>query len=246
MSSLLEITDRLRRELDNLRFSSPAAYVYNPLGYAREAHEQYLRRYGQGDKEAVFLGMNPGPWGMAQTGVPFGEVSAVRDWLKIVAPVQKPPQEHPRKMVTGFSCHRSEVSGRRLWGLIRDRFGSPELFFDRFFVVNYCPLLFLDEEGRNVTPERLRPVERRALGEVCDTALRRMMECIRPACVVGIGNFAAEQARTALEGEPIRIVKILHPSPSNPEANRCWAERVLVQLGDAAIDFQARGEIEAH
>lgn len=237
MKTLLEITQCLREDLAALSFSSPAAYVYNPLVYAGEAHERYLCRYGEGAKEAVFLGMNPGPWGMAQTGVPFGEVSVVRDWLKIETAVQKPPLEHPRKKVTGFSCHRSEVSGKRLWGLIRERFGEPESFFARFFVINYCPLLFLDEEGRNVTPERLRPAERRALGEACDRALRRMIEYIGPACVVGIGNFAAEQARVALESLPLRVIKILHPSPSNPEANRCWAERVLLQLHEAGIDF---------
>ena len=36
-------------------------------------------------KRVVFLGMNPGPFGMAQVGVPFGEVAAVRDWLRIDA-----------------------------------------------------------------------------------------------------------------------------------------------------------------
>ena len=237
MNGLEQATDWLREELEGLSFSSPVEYVYNPLVYAREAHEMYLRRYGGGAKEAVFLGMNPGPWGMTQTGVPFGEVSAVREWLKIEAPVQKPPREHPRKKVTGFACNRSEVSGRRLWGLIRERFGEPEQFFARFFVINYCPLLFLDEGGRNVTPERLRPAERKVLADVCDRGLRRTIEVLDPSCVVGIGNFAAEQAQNALAGLPIRVARILHPSPSNPEANRCWAERAIVQLESAGIHF---------
>lgn len=237
MTSLRDVTDSLREELESLNFSAPAAYVYNPLVYAREAHEQYLMRYGGGRKEAVFLGMNPGPWGMAQTGVPFGEVSAVRDWLKIEAPVQKPPREHPRKRVTGFGCPRSEVSGRRLWGLISERFVSPAAFFARFFVINYCPLLFLDETGRNVTPERLSLSERKALAQVCDRGVRRMIEVLEPSSVIGVGNFAAEQALHALDGLPVRVVKILHPSPSNPEANKCWAERALAQLEKGGIQF---------
>lgn len=237
MSGLVQATEALREELECLRFTSPVEYAYNPLVYAREAHEQYLRRYGGGTKEAVFLGMNPGPWGMTQTGVPFGEVVIVRDWLKIEAPVQKPTREHPRKKVTGFACHRSEVSGRRLWGLIRERFGDPEAFFARFFVINYCPLLFLDEAGRNVTPERLSLPERNALAQVCDRGIRRMIEVLGPSCVIGVGNFAAEQARNALDGLPVRVTKVLHPSPSNPEANRCWAERVLGQLEEAGIHF---------
>ena len=237
MNGLEQATDWLREELEGLCFSSPVEYVYNPLVYAREAHEMYLRRYGGGAKEAVFLGMNPGPWGMTQTGVPFGEISAVRDWLQIEAPVQKPSREHLRKKVTGFACHRSEVSGRRLWGLIRERFGEPEAFFARFFVVNYCPLLFLDEGGRNVTPERLILPERKALAEVCDRGIRRLVDVLGPSHVIGVGNFAAEQAKNALEGLPVRVVKILHPSPSNPEANRCWVERVLGQLEVAGIHF---------
>src|SRR5512135_2335072 len=111
------ITENLVRELDGLQFSPPVAYVYNPLVYASEPHGQYLTRYGGGTKEAVFVGMNPGPWGMTQTGVPFGEIEIVKNWLGIDGTVTKPPSEHPRKRVEGFCCRRSEVSGRRLWGL---------------------------------------------------------------------------------------------------------------------------------
>jgi len=41
--------------------------------------------------------MNPGPWGMAQTGVPFGEINAVKDWLGINAEVDKPQKQHPKR-----------------------------------------------------------------------------------------------------------------------------------------------------
>src|SRR5690606_6715112 len=127
--------------------------------------------YGRGPKEILLLGMNPGPFGMAQTGVPFGEIAAVRDWLGVRGVVGRPAIEHPKRPVQGFGCHRSEGSGKRLWGWAQDRFGEPERFFDRFFVVNYCPLVFLEVGGRNRTPDKLPVREREPLFEACDRAL---------------------------------------------------------------------------
>ena len=58
-----------------------------PHAELREVHPRRHRssaiEAAPGRKEAVFLGMNPGLWGMAQTGVPFGTVSLVRDWMGI-------------------------------------------------------------------------------------------------------------------------------------------------------------------
>jgi single-strand selective monofunctional uracil DNA glycosylase len=234
---LLRMTDALVEELNGLEFSPPVAYVYNPLVYARKPHDLYLTRYGAGPKEAVFVGMNPGPWGMAQTGVPFGEVGMVRDWLGIAAAVGRPAPEHPKKRVDGFSCRRSEVSGRRLWGLFRERYGEPGPFFARFFVLNYCPLLFIDAAGRNITPDKLQTAERHLLTEVCGRALRRSVECLRPGLVIGIGNFAARQAATALQGLPVPVGRIIHPSPASPAANRDWQKTALAQLRELGIEF---------
>lgn len=234
---LVQITEALVEDLNLLEFSTPVTYVYNPLVYAREPHEIYLAHYGEGTKEAVFVGMNPGPWGMAQSGVPFGEIETVRNWLRIEGKVGKPPKEHPKKRVDGFSCRRSEVSGRRLWGLIRERFVTPERFFSRFFILNYCPLLFLDADGRNITPDKLRNTERLHLFAACDRALRKAVESLRPAHVVGVGNFAEAQARIALEGLDIRVGRIMHPSPANPGANKRWKETVLKQLEEQGIVF---------
>ena len=234
---LLQISDHLAAELAGLQFSAPVTHLYNPLVYARAPLQQYLERYGAPRKEAVFVGMNPGPWGMAQTGVPFGEVGFVRDWLGIEADVERPADEHPKKPVTGFACRRSEVSGKRLWGLISERFGEPARFFSRFFVLNYCPLLFMDADGRNLTPDKLRPAELAALQEVCDAALRRSVKFLRPELVIGVGNFAESRARTALEGLDLRIGRILHPSPQNPLANKGWREIVLGQLAELGVAF---------
>ncbi len=229
------ITDKLVKGLGGLRFSDPVSLVYNPLEYARSAYDRYLERYASPPKEAVLLGMNPGPWGMAQTGVPFGEVGIVRDWLAITADIDVPAHTHPKRPVQGFACTRSEVSGRRLWGWVRETFVDPDRFFERFFVANYCPLLFLEENGRNRTPNNLKAPERKALQAVCDAALRSSMEVLQPRFVVGIGRFAGQRAREALSGTDITVGEILHPSPANPRANRGWSQQAAAQLAALGI-----------
>jgi single-strand selective monofunctional uracil DNA glycosylase len=218
-----------------LKFAAPVTHVYNPLTYAWPAHAEYLRRFGNGRKRVVFLGMNPGPFGMVQTGIPFGEIAAVRDWLKISAPSAKPAVAHPRRPVQGFDCPRSEVSGRRLWKLFSQRFGAPEKFFAAHFVANYCPLAFLAESGRNVTPDKLSKAERARLARVCDGHLRRVLEILQPEWLIGIGAFARERGERVAAGTEIRIGQILHPSPASPKANRHdWtktAAQELVALG---------------
>lgn len=227
---LLLATTRLRREVDRLVFAAPVTHVYNPLGHAARPHGEYLRRYGGSRKRVVFLGMNPGPFGMAQTGVPFGEVAVARDWLKLEGPVARPAHEHPKRPVEGFACTRSEVSGQRLWGAIRDHYGTPRRFFSRHFVANYCPLVFMEASGRNRTPDKLPPHEREPLFEACDRHLRRIVEILEPEWVIGVGAFAEKRAREALAGWPPRLASVLHPSPASPLANRGWAEQATRQL----------------
>src|SRR5947209_8103002 len=119
---LIRAAKTLRAEMEGLKFAAPVSHVYNPLGYAWSGHEAYLREYGNSRKRVVFLGMNPGPYGMVQTGVPFGEIEAVQGWMKIRTDIGKPPREHPKRLVEGFACRRSEVSGQRLWGLFAKRY----------------------------------------------------------------------------------------------------------------------------
>lgn len=233
--SLGEISRRLSHRVSRLRFAEPVAYTYNPLSYARAPHEAYLERYGSGSKEVLLLGMNPGPFGMAQTGVPFGDVGMVREWLGIDARVQKPKTEHVKRPVTGFACQRREVSGCRLWGWARDRFGSADAFFSRFFVVNYCPLAFLESSGKNRTPDRLPAAEREALFSACDAALSDVVDVLRPQHVVGVGGFAERRAREVLSGRGVSISTILHPSPASPSANQGWAQRIEAQLANSGI-----------
>lgn len=227
---LTRIADELARAVADLRFEPPVSHVYNPLEYAREPHQEYLRRYGAAPKHVLLVGMNPGPWGMAQTGVPFGEISAVRDWLGIDGRVERPEPEHPKRPVDGFACTRREVSGSRLWGWARERFGEPEDFFRRFFVWNYCPLIFMEPSGRNLTPDRLPKAECGGLLAACDRALLGVVDVLRPKLAVGVGRFAERRLRESLAERPVRIGGILHPSPASPAANRGWAEQAEAQL----------------
>jgi single-strand selective monofunctional uracil DNA glycosylase len=235
ISKLDQITAELARELERLQFGSPVSHVYNPLEYAREPYRQYLRRYGGRPKEVVLLGMNPGPWGMAQTGIPFGEIDAVRGWLGIEAPVGRPDTLHPKRPVLGFACRRSEVSGRRLWGWAQSTFATPQRFFKRFFVANYCPLMFMEKAGGNRTPDKLKRSEAQPLFCACDRALRRTVDFLKPAYVVGVGRFAADRALAALESEAVRIGVITHPSPANPKANRGWDSIITHELEEMGI-----------
>ncbi len=236
-SGLQRISRDLVSDVGDLRFADPVHVVYNPLEYAWRPHREYLK-LGRGRIEALFLGMNPGPWGMAQTGVPFGEVSMVRDFLGIDEMVDRPDIEHPKRPVSGFDCPRSEVSGRRFWGWARDTFGTRGDFFDRFFVWNDCPLAFMEASGRNRTPDRLPSSERQPLSRACDRSLRRLVDLLEPRMVIGIGAHARRRLQACLgdavseDPDPsrIRLGSILHPSPASPAANRDWTGTVDGQL----------------
>jgi single-strand selective monofunctional uracil DNA glycosylase len=224
----------LAQRLDAMTFHGPVAFTYNPLQYARQPLEKYLRQWAAEPGRVLLLGMNPGPFGMAQTGVPFGDVSYARDWLRTEAPVDRPTVEHPARPVVGYALKRSEGSGKRLWGWAEARFGTPERFFSQFVVLNYCPLLFLDEGGRNVTPDKLVAAERAALESTCDASLAAMVRLLAPSQIFGIGGYAAQSTRRAL-GEGTEVCQVLHPSPANPAANRDWVGTVERQLRDAGV-----------
>ena len=234
---LICIYRELAAAADILVFKPPTTHVYNPLVYAWNPVEQYLRLAGDSTKETVFLGMNPGPFGMAQTGVPFGEVSMVRDWMGIEESVGKPENEHPKRPVLGFDCARSEVSGTRLWGWARDRFKTPEAFFSRFFVWNYCPLCFLEDSGRNRTPDKLPAAEKAALFDACDRALKSLVDELKPQWVIGVGKFAEDRAKAALGDTPVQLGRILHPSPASPAANKNWTGAAEAALGRMGIEI---------
>jgi len=237
--NLQSITDQLVNDLAPLHFGPPVTHVYNPLVYARSAYDQYLAQFGQSPKEVVLLGMNPGPWGMSQTGIPFGNVESVTDWLGIRAPIGKPEKMHPKRTITGFDCPRREVSGKRVWGWAQDVFGTPKRFFKRFFIANYCPLAFIEESGRNRTPNKLPIAERAPLLAACDQALLKTIGILSPRYVIGIGAFTADRIKKVCresDQNSNRIVgRITHPSPANPRANKGWATFINSEFEEIGV-----------
>jgi single-strand selective monofunctional uracil DNA glycosylase len=233
---ILACAKTLNRDLNKLQFAEPVSHVYNPLEYAWAPFESYVRKFaalGQQAKHgrAVLLGMNPGPYGMMQVGVPFGEVNAVRDWMGIVATVETPKVQHLKRPIQGFECTRSEVSGKRLWTWAQEDYGSAEQFFKHFFVLNYCPLVWLQSSGKNHTPDMLPSAELAPVYKACDEHLARVIEILAPTHAVGIGAFAMKRLQTVLgKQSPIAVGTILHPSPASPMANRGWAAQARQQL----------------
>ncbi|MBU1218456.1 single-stranded DNA-binding protein [Myxococcota bacterium] len=227
-----EIHSDVVKRLDNIEFSQPVFHVYNPLVYAMKNYEQYLDKFGSGETRLVFLGMNPGPFGMVQTGIPFGEVTAVKDFLKISDMTDEPAAQHPVRKIEGFNCRRSEVSGRRLWGFFQEKFDCSENMAGKVFVANYCPLAFLTERGSNITPDKLKKSEQRELYEVCDDLFKNTIRMLNPEVVIGIGNFAAECASRLITDSDCRILKIPHPSPANPRANKFWKQDTEEIIGN--------------
>lgn len=233
-NQMIKAARSLCKKLDQLQFPPPVAWTYNPLNYGRTAHDDYLKRYASNRKRYIFLGMNPGPFGMVQTGVPFGEISFVRDWLGVKEIKTPPENTHPKRPVQGFACPRSEVSGKRLWGLFKEKFGTTDAFFADHFVANYCPLAFLEESGRNLTPDKLPIQLRKELYLHCKTHLEEIINILQPDRMIGIGRFAFQRASEAADPLGIETIEILHPSPASPAANKDWkgkATRKLIESG---------------
>lgn len=233
------VTDDLVDHIRQLAFAAPVTHTYNPLIYARSGYDRYIACYGDTVKPVVLLGMNPGPFGMAQTGVPFGDVEMVTGWMGISARVTPPAAPHPKRPISGFSCTRREVSGSRLWAWAKQRYGTPAAFFKQFLVLNYCPLVFMEARGRNRTPDKLPAVEKKRLFQVCDRALVKSIALLKPQWVVGIGGFAEKRIQVALNGMDLKFGRITHPSPANPRANRGWVPRIESELAAMGIDLPA-------
>ncbi|XP_064354480.1 single-strand selective monofunctional uracil DNA glycosylase isoform X1 [Dromaius novaehollandiae] len=236
-SRFLALELELSARLEALAVGEPVSHVYRPLRYAWRPHRRFVRRYCRAAKRVLFLGMNPGPFGMGQTGVPFGDAWHVREWLRVTGRVEKPPAEHPKRPVLGLACRRAEVSGARFWGLVRSLCAEPRRFFRHCFVHNHCPLLFVARSGRNVTPAELPPAQRAGLLGACDEALARAVELLGVGLVVGVGRFAERRARRALAaaGLAVRVEGLPHPSPRSARANAGWQQLAKARLGELGV-----------
>ncbi|KAG0604126.1 hypothetical protein M758_10G147400 [Ceratodon purpureus] len=234
--ALLKAMDDMVVALAPLSFKAPVAFVYNPLEYARKPHEEYVRKYGGKKVDVLLVGMNPGPFGMAQTGVPFGDSVHVREFLHITSEVEPPKEMHPKRPIIGLRCPRREVSGQRVWGWAQARFGTASAFFDRFWIHNYCPLMFMEPSGKNRTPDKLTISERASITNICNAALRIVIDVTKPRLIVGIGKYAAERIKQCAS-PGAQVGDIMHPSPANPKANKDWDKLIEAQLRGLGVDI---------
>lgn len=233
---LLSMEKKLAEELGKLTFRVPVEYVYSPLEYAFNIHTLYVQKYCNTTKKILFLGMNPGPWGMSQTGVPFGEINMVKNWLNISGPVGKPAKEQPSRQVNGFDCKRSEVSGKRLWGLFKELSGNPEKFFKHAYVHNYCPIALMDKKGCNITPAELKGKEQEVIHTACNKTLADTIKLLKVEIVIGIGGYAEKRAQLVVKSHELNVKVLCLPHPSPRAANnKNWNEKATKKLSEFGL-----------
>ena len=223
---MIEASSKLRDDVekfaDSLVKEGSVDAVYNPLAYAWEPHRAYLELASGGGAKTLLLGMNPGPHGMGQMGIPFAATSVVRDLLKITnLEVGQPRKPHPKRPISGLDWPKEEVSGTRLWGLLANEYGSAESIFKSVFLLNHCPLmLFSGERATNITPDKITGSTTKALLERCDEHLREVVDIMQIERVIGVGRYSEKRALNALSGIDISVTTCWHPSPASPLANR--------------------------
>jgi single-strand selective monofunctional uracil DNA glycosylase len=223
---MIEASSKLRDDVekfaDSLVKEGSVDVVYNPLAYAWEPHRAYLELASGGGAKTLLLGMNPGPHGMGQMGIPFAATSVVRDLLKITnLEVGQPRKPHPKRPISGLDWPKEEVSGTRLWGLLANEYGSAESIFKSVFLLNHCPLmLFSGERATNITPDKITGPTTKALLERCDEHLREVVDIMQIERVIGVGRYSEKRALNALSGIDISVTTCWHPSPASPLANR--------------------------
>ncbi|CAH0690088.1 unnamed protein product [Spodoptera exigua] len=220
----LDLADELNLSLEQFQLPKKVEVVYNPTIYAREPFEMYVRKYCNTPKPILFFGMNPGPFGMSQTGVPFGEIESVRDWLGITGQVGKPPVEIRGREVLGFQCKKTEASGKKFWGLFKNLCITPENFFRSSFVYNYLPQQWMTRSGSNLTPGECKKAEVEVLYRICDPVFHKVLELYEVEIIVAIGKFCETRAKETIKKYSLtRPVKVFC-------SNNCSCPKIISYL----------------
>lgn len=225
---LVEITKKFSEECSNqkarlIQENKNVEFAYNPLDYAWISHKTYLKKYGDLGATKIIMGMNPGH-GMGNTGIPFGCPEKVKNYLKIRnLKINEPKKIHPKRIVTGLECKKPEISGKRIWGLIEEIYGSPEKAFKNIFVLNHFPLWMFNSSGQNVTPDKLSISSSKLIFEECNKYLMDVVTILKVERVICVGKYASRMAQKAIKNSDVHnltIEEIPHPSPANPLANK--------------------------
>jgi len=238
---ILAASDRLSERLAALPPVGDLVAL-DPTRYCRSAWAAYLQMAARLGCVLV-VGMNPGPHGMAQTGVPFTDPWIV-DELDLQAPrADVPPADIPAVGSWRHRSHRArgvlgskrEESAKRLWPLLReicapyaavgpsaDKIAeATRRVCNEVLLVNALPICWLDPAGKNVSAEQ---VEKRApaqvregLRDLVNEWLQAVADILRPAAVIGVGRWAREFV-TDLDVDHFVEIPfrdgIKHPSPS--------------------------------
>lgn len=236
----LKATKTLNERFQELTFNEKVETYYNPLTYALPVHEAYLNKFGNEPKQAFFLGMNPGPWGMAQTGIPFTDPYIARDWMDLPQKsVGTPKNEREDRPVKGWESERKEASGQRLHGYFRRLYGSLESFFEIGIVQNYCPLVMYANDGTNLTPEDLLKDDREKIFKACGPYIEQLLHFYEPEVLVGIGRFGQRRLANVADLSQEEVFYLPHPSPASPIATRnggdYWRNLVKETLEEAGL-----------
>ncbi|XP_037927861.1 single-strand selective monofunctional uracil DNA glycosylase-like [Teleopsis dalmanni] len=219
-----EIEKELNEKLRHYRAPiEDITHIYNPVEYAADLHCEYLRKYLDRPKRVVFLAVHPEQNGMAQTGVPFGNVSTVRDMMKLCGEVKQPNRLHPKHPVLGLNCHINEPSGVRFWGLMDKIAGSLDTFSEQCFVHTFCPLLFFNEYGRTIEPCVLPFEIKYPMRDLLVEALCKEMKLVQPEIIVVTGNYVYNGLqRSELYAKTLLVMTNPHPWVPN---NHNWVRR---------------------
>lgn len=238
-SILAGATRQLADALDQIQ-PPEGIRVYNPLVYGRVAHERYLSLAASGPRPVLFVGMNPGPHGMVQTAVPFGDVVNARAIQALAGSVEGAPLIDRERLpalahlrpIEGYSFARKEVSGTRFWSEFAPVFAAAGPTRDRLlstlrsaFVLNICPLAFFGavdplkgprSPAANITPDKLPKPYREQVLAPCREYFGVVLRSLRPWGLVCFGGWAEKLAATwvrDIDGQPPRVEKVHHPSP---------------------------------
>uniref|UniRef100_A0A1A9WNN6 Uracil-DNA glycosylase-like domain-containing protein n=1 Tax=Glossina brevipalpis TaxID=37001 RepID=A0A1A9WNN6_9MUSC len=239
-----EIELELNQKLSKMtKPPAPIQYIYNPVEYAKDVHCEYLKKYLNGCKKVLFVGMNPGANGMGQTGVPFGNITSVRDMMQLSGLVDQPDEIHPKRPVNGLQHTTEEPSGKRLWPLLEKLAdGSLDNFFKQCFVYNFCPLIYYDKHGKNITPNELKGAYRQEILNVCLETLESLIRLLDCEIVVAIGDYVFQCLKKSEYCQSKRIMKLAHPSP-RAVGNQNWPEKAEKWFHNENLLPHIRGEI---
>jgi len=197
----------------------PDIVVINPLEYLWLQYGYYTSCYHNQYPRAMIIGMNPGPKGMSQTGIPFGSPNIIpsilpnKSLFNEIRDNEGSPVSSPHRRITGPSNTTVEVSGNRLWSALIKRYGDFKSITSEIFVDNICPLLFLcgKNGSKNLTPDKLTPSPAKIiLIRLCTERLQKIYQCLgEPSNIVALGRWSHKFLEKMFP--KVRVTYILHP-----------------------------------